>query len=280
MIYIKNTVLLFALLMQQLPVSANMFSAAHISSMKLQAESLRKAGAYQESAKLYEKVMDLNDSLHGSNTKSQLAEYARKHQTAHHKRQSELNKNRFYGALSVGVLLFIAIGVHIYFVRKLKMKNIALYAVLQSKHEAEKIVEHQMSKTPDDMLTSGQQLYRKLMKLMTEETLFKDEELNRQSLASKLGTNPIYVANAIKECADGISVNDFINRCRLRYAASQLVSDYGRPVGIIADESGFSSRATFSRLFRDAFGMSASEYRMASKEKRVSKFSAEDSVEK
>jgi len=113
-------------------------------------------------------------------------------------------------------------------------------------------------------LTSDQQLYRRINEIIGDRRLYLDKELNREQIASLLNTNPTYVANAIKECSGGLTVSDFINRFRLRHAADILVRDHDKSVAEIGEESGFSSRATFSRQFRDLFGMSASDYRKES----------------
>lgn len=59
----------------------------------------------------------------------------------------------------------------------------------------------------------------------------------------------------------GETIGQFILRLRLEKAAGQLLSAPGTAVTEIALHCGFSSSATFARAFREAFGMSASEYR-------------------
>lgn len=59
----------------------------------------------------------------------------------------------------------------------------------------------------------------------------------------------------------GETIGQFILRLRLEKAAGQLLALPDKPVTDIALDCGFSGSATFARSFRDAFGMSASEYR-------------------
>ncbi len=59
----------------------------------------------------------------------------------------------------------------------------------------------------------------------------------------------------------GETLNQFIQRLRVEKAASLLVANPQVAITDIALDCGFSSSATFARTFRDAFGMSASEWR-------------------
>lgn len=59
----------------------------------------------------------------------------------------------------------------------------------------------------------------------------------------------------------GETVSQYVQRVRLERAASLLVADSGRSVTQIALECGFSGSDTFARSFRDAFGMTATQWR-------------------
>lgn len=87
-------------------------------------------------------------------------------------------------------------------------------------------------------------------------------------MASKLSTNRTYLANAVKKCSDGLTFSEFTNRYRLRYAATLLTTSDDLNIYEIGDKSGFNSRSTYNRLFRDYYGMSPSEFRAIAKEKK------------
>jgi AraC-like DNA-binding protein len=103
---------------------------------------------------------------------------------------------------------------------------------------------------------------------MKEEQLFKDPDIKREDLAAKLNTNRTYLADAVKKFADGITITEFINSYRLRYSAKLLAENPSLPINDVMMNCGFNSRSTFSRLFRDMYGMSPTEYRNISKEKQ------------
>jgi AraC-like DNA-binding protein len=77
-----------------------------------------------------------------------------------------------------------------------------------------------------------------------------------------VSTNYNLLANAIRECANGQSIGDFIEDWRLRHAA-QLLAETDKSIGLVMEESGFASRSHFNTLFRERFKMTPSEYRKA-----------------
>ena len=96
---------------------------------------------------------------------------------------------------------------------------------------------------------------------MEEQQLYTDEDLNRDMIAEKLGTNYKYVVKAIKDCT-GETLTAFINGYRMRHA-TRLLRDTDDSIAIIAEISGFSHR-TLTRLFQAQFGITPSEYRKKS----------------
>lgn len=68
---------------------------------------------------------------------------------------------------------------------------------------------------------------------------------------------------AAEKCADTTPA-DFINKYRIRHAAI-LLSSTNDPVGLIAEQCGFTNRSTFTRIFRDQYAMTPTEFRRAAK---------------
>ena len=99
---------------------------------------------------------------------------------------------------------------------------------------------------------------------MIEQQPFTDETLNRETLAQLLGTNPKYIDQAITECSNGDTTRDFIHRYRVQHIAT-LLKTTDDSISLIGEMSGIISRATLSRLFRDYYGMTPSEYRQAAR---------------
>lgn len=150
--------------------------------------------------------------------------------------------------------------------RKLREKNRQLFETIQQMERKEEKAEVNVLNNNDTSNCSASHLlYRNIVALMREKRPYTDNILNREMLAQMLGTNYSYVADAIKECADGMTIGEYVDDWRIRHAAQMLAST-DEPVGLIADLSGFNSRSHFNTLFRQKYMMAPSEYRKIAKE--------------
>ena len=131
---------------------------------------------------------------------------------------------------------------------------------VQVQHEAQD--DEQPQTSTEEKLSANQQLYQKICKIMEEQRLYMQAEMNREKLASILGTNYKYVADAIRECSDDKTVNQFINGYRIRYAAQLLAGDE-YDITTIIYKAGFNNRSNFNKLFREYYQVSPGEYRKA-----------------
>src|SRR5574344_1927655 len=98
------------------------------------------------------------------------------------------------------------------------IQTVLVYGKTELEKARQQIEAINEAKSPDKM-EADELLYQRLCRLMKEEKLFKNCDANRDVLANALGTNFTYLADAIRKYADGITINDFINQHRLRYAA-------------------------------------------------------------
>lgn len=79
------------------------------------------------------------------------------------------------------------------------------------------------------------------------------ENADQQRLAA-------YYAEKAIAAQEGETVSDFVNRYRLEHVA-RLLKTTNDPIAIIGELSGIPSRVTLARLFRNAYGMTPTEYR-------------------
>lgn len=90
---------------------------------------------------------------------------------------------------------------------------------------------------------------------------WREPDLTLAGLARRLGTNTLYLSRAIN---DGLKMNfnEMVNRMRAEEVARAIERGEGKadllPLALAA---GFSSKTTFNRAFRAAYGMNPSEYR-------------------
>jgi AraC family transcriptional regulator len=86
------------------------------------------------------------------------------------------------------------------------------------------------------------------------------EELTLEQIADVAHFSPFHF-HRVFGLLVGETLNRFINRLRMERAATLLVQHPSRPITDIASSCGLHSPSSFSRSFRDKFGMSASEWR-------------------
>ena len=231
-------------------------------------DALQKAGRTAEALAMGERIRQLTDSIRQQERQAdveQLQEIKRQEEEIIRKHQS-LTIHRIVLAAIVLLLLmaiYIIWRIHRYN-RQLTEKNRSLYEQIQQREQAKAEEQRQLQAQPEEGLTAEQQLYRRLCTLMAEQQPYTEETMNRDTLAQLLGTNAKYVVQAIHECSHGDTVMDFITRYRLEHVA-HLLKTTDDPIALIGEFSGIPSRATLARLFRNAYGMSCSEYRQVAR---------------
>lgn len=87
----------------------------------------------------------------------------------------------------------------------------------------------------------------------------EDEQVTLARLSEKLGYSEAYLSRKFKEIA-GISFREYLWGRRLAFALKRL-RDTDEGILEIALGHGFSSHEAFTRAFRDAYGLTPSEYR-------------------
>ena len=127
------------------------------------------------------------------------------------------------------------------------------------------------NETIPDKLSKKQYLYSSLkdinkkeilssvLKLLDEEKLFLNPELNLNELSELLNVNSSHVSQVINELL-GKNFNQLINEYRVAEVKRNLL-DYKRTLLGIAYDSGFNSKSTFNRIFKEIEGETPSEYK-------------------
>lgn len=98
-----------------------------------------------------------------------------------------------------------------------------------------------------------------LEKTILSEKWFLESRLSIRDVAARLGSNESYVSRAMNTGL-GQSFNRYINGLRVDHA-KRLMEASDTPILSIAMDSGFNSKATFNRVFRDLVGQTPSEFR-------------------
>ena len=233
----------------------------------------RKAGRNNEALVMADSIGTAIDSALVWQKKSDAAELAVIYQA--HEQDLQIKSLQYTVSFHrlllacIGIILlliaYLFLRIHKYNKVLLKKNHLLLNEIEQHEVE-EKAKLSTLQAQPEETLTAEQKLYRRLCTLMVEKQPYTEESLNRDVLAQMLGTNAKYVVQAIRECSNGDTVGDFINRYRLEHVA-HLLKTTDDPINIIGELSGIPSRVTLSRLFRNAYGMTCTEFRQAARAK-------------
>lgn len=233
------------------------------------ADARREQGNMDKAVDAYRRYAAAKDSATVQASNAQLNELTKKYELNELRWARKKAEYRFYLALGAALLLLTVVVGYFLYARKLREKNRALYDRIRQVDRLQEDLADRKSDLPESELSGEQKLFRDLRTLMRDEKPYRNPQLNREALASSLGTNTRYFAEAVKNCTSGQTVSEFINSCRLREAAELLTFHNEMSIVEVGEESGFGSNATFFRLFRDHFGMTPSEYRKISKEKCI-----------
>lgn len=98
-----------------------------------------------------------------------------------------------------------------------------------------------------------------LNRLMQEDHLYRQSELDIVTLAERVGVNRTYLSQYINRVL-GCSFYEYVNEFRLQESLV-LLNDPDLNIESVALQSGFSNQSVFSRSFRKRFAMSPSQWR-------------------
>lgn len=119
---------------------------------------------------------------------------------------------------------------------------------------------------PAALPTRDDPLVQRLLAHMDAERPYRDEGLTIAKLAAQLGEQEYRLRRAINQALGSRNFSQFLNGHRLAEVKQALADPEQREVPIltIALDAGFGSLGPFNRAFRDAEGMTPSEYRARS----------------
>ena len=243
---------------------------------RLLSEANRLVGNYQQAWFYEHQVGGLTDSLNARTNQQTVLELQAVYETAQQERQIQqqqlvITRNRqIIFTLSIGLIALLLVLAQIAISRhKISCKNRKLFEQIEQLSRAKKELERirmLMEENPakQSRVSAKDKLYTRLEALMRERRLFLQPDLNREQVAAELGTNKLYLANAISEHA-GLTFTEYINRWRLEYARELLAKDHTTKIEAIAQMCGFNSVRTFYRLFQQTYQLTPTEFRRLSK---------------
>jgi len=255
-------------------------SISALTVLENKARILRKAGKGIESALVYEEVMQRKDSLRNLEFAGQLDELRTiyevdKLELEAEKSRLKLKNSRNLAALFSTLALVLAgfALVILFNQKKLKEKNRSLYHQIT---EQRKLLEKSVPDTPKSIVEEtvegagieNNELMERLNALMRSEQSYTQAGITRKAVADMLNTNETYLFEAIKKCYN-LTWGEYLNVLRLDHARDMLATpNCDLTIEAVAIDSGFGSRNTFYRLFRERFGLTPVEFRNLACEKK------------
>ncbi|KAA6351926.1 HTH-type transcriptional activator RhaS [termite gut metagenome] len=178
--------------------------------------------------------------------------------------------------------LLLLLGGGIYYSLKLKIKN---QAIVKQIKELQEQIKLQEQKIPNKSLPEGNvefvpenednpcpdtrkdKLCIKLRDMLHKDRLYRDPNLTRDGIITRLGTNKSLFIEAFKYCFE-TSFPVYINSLRLKDAIP-LLDDSDLTLEEIAERVGFGTLRTFQRQFRMEYSMSITNYRKLTKSQDI-----------
>ena len=228
---------------------------------------LFKSGNYEEAAHLYYNLNPVTERIRAEELSRRLDDLHTAYEIDTLTLRSQATRTKLWLSIVTIVALLVILILYVAYAHKLKDKNRALFDIIRERDNqllTLKVVAE--SDNRDSDIDGEDILFRRVSDMMRNDMIYRNPNLNRESLAAAVGSNTVYLADSIKNNT-GMTVNEYINRFRLSHAADILSKNVDISIGEVETQSGFNSRSTFSRLFRNHFGMSPSEYKIISREK-------------
>ncbi|SMC84187.1 helix-turn-helix domain-containing protein [Moheibacter sediminis] len=176
--------------------------------------------------------------------------------------------------------MFVYLGYKGMFQSKILMPEFLLEKLSDSSvspHSSE-IVEQQIdssdfkSNKPTDSFSPEEvdELKMKLKELLEDQKLYRDESLNLTELADKMGISNKRLSELLNQYLN-ISFYNLINDYRIEEVKERIKSEEAEKYTLlsIAFDSGFQSKASFNRIFKQKTGFSPSEYRKRNESSKV-----------
>lgn len=212
----------------------------------------------------------VNDQLQAGEAHEYAARYhVYEQQLEIQQREAEATRNAIL-AISALVLALLAIGFAVYYFRQQHLIQKKNSVLIEQMTEATKWkVKHEQSENeeqiPDEIgdfdAMSITQLSQYIRDVIRKERLYLNTQFDRQAAIDYFHLSKERIGAAFAQGSEFPTIADFINYCRLEYAKELLVTCPEMSIDDISSAAGFSVRRTFTRLFKDQYSITPTEYR-------------------
>ena len=194
--------------------------------------------------------------------------YAARFHAAEQQREIERHKatSRYLGIVGscIAVVAVLALFFAAYVVHKRRIvdqKNRALVKQIAEAAEYRKRYDIQTAEVSTPLSTRRGAGGEAILQVIKEKHLYLEPHFDRQAASDYFQITARDVGAAFAQGSEYANITDFINRLRLDHARELMTTRPDMSIDEVATASGFSVRRTFSRLFKEKFGLTPTEYR-------------------
>lgn len=222
---------------------------------------------------LFVELTHLRDSARETELNANLDEIRTLYEVDKINAQKERAYNNFLFALAGCALLSVALGIWIFYSRKVVRKNRGLYLQIKEQDRLAEELEamtrrYQQLASPSDTEVDKnlpgnpqqQELVSRLLNYLRLDKNFTKPNVERQELINVLATNKTYLFESVK-AVTGKTLQEYVNLMRTDEAKRMLDLHPDYTIDVIADACGFSAIRTFYRIFNEHYQITPSEYR-------------------
>ena len=169
---------------------------------------------------------------------------------------SDYSRSTFSLELAIMTLLcltFLIYWVGYSMIIRQELLDTPIFAIANQKH---------VSSETNELSSKTDEYYHQLKKLMEDEKLYRDPNLNMTTLSEKTGLSNSYLSQIINQ-KDGRNFFDFINEYRIEEVKEKMKDPNFDHYTIlaIAQDAGFKSKSTFNAFFKKSTGKTPSVFK-------------------
>ncbi len=225
---------------------------------------LYSKGDYRGAADCYAKAMGISDIVN-SRTSFQLTASFR----GIVERDRNIARHDLMLAIVIGVLILLVVAGILSYLhgRKVRRKNKSMMRTIRELmySREQSLKGEELDNAADETLTvkpdsDYKERFKKMDREVMQNMLFLNPDFGRDDLMRLMGVDKNVVSAILNSCA-GTNVIGYINAKRMEHAVVLMKEHPEYAISAIAEECGIKSQATFIRNFRNAYGMTPSEFR-------------------
>ena len=245
-------------------------NAEYATILRDRAMAAEAQGRNVEALRLHNAYETLTATLNDRLLQGKAHLYAARFHAAEQQREIERHKatSRYLGIVGscIAVVAVLALFFAAYVVQKRRIvdqKNRALVKQIAEAAEYRKRSEGGQAEVPTTPYPCKEGQEESILQVIKEKHLYLEPHFDRQAASNYFQITTRNVGTVFAQDSEYANITDFINRLRLDHARELLTSRPEMSIDEVSAASGFSLRRTFSRLFKEKFGLTPTEFREA-----------------